>query len=424
MRRAIIVLGIALLAGSGYWLWHNLEWKEEEVDRGYSEAARQNPLLAAEQFLRSTGLATESRRGFSLIDGMGSDTSPVAANDNLVLINAHRTLHRERLDTLWAWVHTGGHLLVSTRNRFLGSSSPEQDPLLARLGVSLTVAVKSEDGAIESGGGQARGRRVGKEPRHRPEATGETRRQDTENTVPESKTGCPPPAVNVNFAGQAEPLRIGWYNRRSLVDNSGLASGWVESRLGVKLLQFELGEGMITLTTDNQIWANHRIDCHDHAYLLWLFTGNAGKTWFVINRDAPSLWSTVWRAAPYGMIFALLALLLWLWKQPIRFGPILVYTRLERRRFLEHAEANAAFLWRHGQQQLLINSLREDINQRLRARHRGVEELARAVRVNLLSRITLLPAPVVTDAMLGAAGDSEQDFQQLVAQLQIIRSRL
>ncbi|TQV71357.1 DUF4350 domain-containing protein [Exilibacterium tricleocarpae] len=419
VRRIIATVTVAVLAGLAFWLWRSIEWKEEEVDRGLSEAARQNPMLAAERFLRSLGLAAESRRGFALLDQIHTDTSPIAATDNLILINAHRTLGEERLETLWQWVQNGGHLIVSTRNQFLGNSNPEQDLLLARLGITLVDEAAMREALADepqeqrpNDPGRARGRSAAETDLPAPAAT------------PDAEPGCFPQTVEVIFDGEQQPLQADWYGGHSFVDGGDRATGWINSQFGVKLLQFELEQGMITVTTDNGIWTNTDIDCHDHAYMLWLFAGDTSKTWFIINQDAPSLWSTLWRAAPYGMLFATLALLLWLWKQPVRFGPIRVQTQLDRRRFIEHSQANAAFLWRHRQQHTLIENLRNTINQQLRRRHRGYAQLSAGAQLETLQRVTSLPLPLLERAMLGAVGTGEQEFQQLVAQLQKIRNCL
>lgn len=107
-KQIVIAAVVILLLVIGFGLWQQLEWVEEEVDRGFSDEARQKPTLAAERFLRSLDLQAESRRGFSLLDEMSGGASPVTLDDNLVLINAHRTLREKRLQTLWQWVEDGG----------------------------------------------------------------------------------------------------------------------------------------------------------------------------------------------------------------------------------------------------------------------------------------------------------------------------
>ncbi len=427
-KQIVIAAVVILLLVIGFGLWQQLEWVEEEVDRGFSDEARQKPTLAAERFLRSLDLQAESRRGFSLLDEMSGGASPVTLDDNLVLINAHRTLREKRLQTLWQWVEDGGHLIVSARNRFLGNSNPEQDLLLARLGVELideaeyrlqVEQLQQQDAADPPAPTQ-------QQPSQQPAAQDGDPQiyRDLPETIVQLKSGCSPAVVEVTFRDEDEPLKANWYGQPSLIDSQDRASGWISSEGGLKLLQFEIGEGMITVTTDNQIWTNRRIGCHDHAYMLWLFAGDSGKTWFVINQDSPSLWVTLWQAAPFGLALSLLALLLWLWQQAVRFGPILIRTHIERRRFLEHTQANAAFLWRHGQQHTLIKSLRDDINQRLRWRHRGFDELPEKQQVESLQRLTALPAVFIKEAMFAEAGAGEQDFQRLVEQLQQLRNRL
>ena len=42
------------------------------------------------------------------------------------------------------------------------------------------------------------------------------------------------------------------------------------------MMQFEVGEGLLTIVTDPSIWTSYRIDKYDHAYLLWILSAGEG----------------------------------------------------------------------------------------------------------------------------------------------------
>ncbi len=91
--------------------------------------------------------------------------------------------------------------------------------------------------------------------------------------------------------------------------------------------------------------------------------------WFLINQDAPSLAAIVWRNAGYGVLAALLALVLWLWATSVRFGPVLVIEQSGRRNLAEHIYASAMLLWRNQQHPQLLKLLRKEILEHLNEQH-------------------------------------------------------
>jgi Domain of unknown function (DUF4350) len=190
------------------------------------------------------------------------------------------------------------------------------------------------------------------------------------------------------------------------------------------LLYFDIGEGSVTITSDNTIWANQRIDCHDHAYGLWRLVNPDGRVWFLINQDAPSLAAILWRNASYGVIAGIIALALWLWSLSVRFGPVLVVEQSGRRSLAEHIYASAMLLWRKQQHPQLLNVLRKEILERLDEQHPNLDQASGEQRLEFLHQLTGISQADIKQALFADGLHHPQEFAAAIAHLQTIRKQL
>lgn len=190
------------------------------------------------------------------------------------------------------------------------------------------------------------------------------------------------------------------------------------------LLYFDVGEGSVTITSDNYIWANSRIDCHDHAYGLWRLVNPDGRVWFLVNQDAPSLASILWRNASYGVLAALIALALWLWAKSLRFGPVLIVEHTGRRSLAEHIYASAMLLWRKQAHPQLLELLRKEVLDRLNEQHPNLNQATQEQHVEFLQELTGINAADIQKSLYSIALHHPQDFATAIAHLQTIRKQL
>lgn len=190
------------------------------------------------------------------------------------------------------------------------------------------------------------------------------------------------------------------------------------------LLYFDIGEGSVTITSDNYIWSNQRIDCHDHAYGLWQLVNSSGRVWFLVNQDAPSLAAILWRNASYGVIAGISALILWLWASSLRFGPLLVVEQSGRRSLAEHIYASAMLLWRKQQHPQLLNVLRAEIIERLNKQYPNLDKTATEQRIELLHQLTGISPADIKQALFAEDLHHPQKFATAIAHLQSIWKQL
>lgn len=469
----------AAMIGLGYWWYTTLVWEEKEIDLGYSKEARQNDFLAAEIFLRKQGVQATSVKNLSLLDKHSWRNLKLGAQDTLVIINGNKTLTQERYDALYEWVENGGTLITSTQNPFIGTHTSEEDLLLNDFNIELPPEEKDTDAgsllekladsfdeedsddsdeepseastdnqdAVEtstadSSAKNTESEKINDDKSQQDEKNGQNKKKAKTEDKPENYYRCalketPTP---ITFAGEEQPLNFDFSGTPEFIyydyvahdsDNDENAESDDESeedyhydKSHEHLLYFDIGEGSVTITSDNHIWSNQRIDCHDHAYGLWRLINPEGRVWFLINQDAPSLASILWRNASYGVSAGIIALILWLWANSVRFGPVLVVEQSGRRSLAEHIYASAMLLWRKQQHPQSLNLLRKEIFDRLDEQHPHLNQPSGDQRMEFLHHITGIAQTDIKQALFADGLHHPQEFAAAIAHLQTIRKQL
>lgn len=482
VRQRWLLLGaiVLILIGACYWWSTKLVWEEKEVDRGYSKEAYRNGFLAAEIFLRKHGVQATTVKNLSLLDNQSWRNIKLGAHDTIVIVNGYKALSEERYDSLYDWVENGGTLITSTQNPFVGTHTSEEDVLLSDFNINLAPQEKNKDHrdpleklADELDKAVERAEKeddveasdeVSAEPEvevsEDAEESGGIDKAVSEDKItkaenPEkkkAKDGKPEEYYrcsldqtpsNITFGGEDIAIAFDFSHSRPFIyydyvahtennegnspDNDAPDSDEENHHHDEKqrhLLYFDVGAGSITITSDNYIWANPRIDCHDHAYALWRLSNPKGRVWFLVNQDAPSLASILWRNASYGVLAALIALLLWLWAKSLRFGPVLVVEQTGRRSLAEHIYASAMLLWRKQEHPQLLELLRKEILDRMDEQHPNLTQATREQRVEFLQELTGINAADIEKALYSIALRQPQDFAAAIAHLQTIRKQL
>lgn len=434
-RKLIIGALIAVFIGLGYWWYTTLEWEEKEIDLGYSKEAKQNDFLAAEIFLRKQGVRATSIKNMRLLDQHSWRNLKLGERDTIVLINSYKTLTWERYSALYDWVENGGTLITSTQNPFVGAHTDEEDVLLQDFNISLEPE-KIDPDTRDLFERFADDLDDSKEDESKEEESAEKKEEDK----PENYYRCAldETPTSVTFAAEEKSLDFDFSRSRpflfedgassdeELTDNENEATEHEETKNKNRehLLYFEIGNGSITITSDNMIWSNQRIDCHDHAYGLWRLINPDGRVWFLVNQDAPSLAVLLWRNAKYGVIAGFVALLLWLWAKSLRFGPTFRIEQNGRRSLAEHIYASAMLLWRKNEHPQLLDIMRKDILARLDEHHPNLLQATREERAVFLQELTGIAAADIQQALFSVALRNPQDFATAIAQLQTIRKHL
>lgn len=426
-QRTVILLLVALLVlAAGLWLSRYFEWKIEELDLGQSDTARKDQFLAAQRFLALQGVRGQTLRSFSLLDNLRWQDEQLNVDDTLILLNAHKLLKDQRFTALLDWVGRGGTVIASTDNVFIGNNTETRDLLLEHFELEVVRVDDDEDvadGEQPDADDTATSALDDDEESDPAEAADLT---EEEKIAADLHLRCEflSNIVDVNFAQEKDPLQIDYGGGTSFNFYGEEPESWSGDDDGVHLAAFTWGNGRVIINSDNHIWNNRRIDCHDHAYALWKLINPNGKVWFLVNQDAPSLWSVLWQSTPYGALAALLALALWLWAKAVRFGPILTRTDSGRRSLAEHIHASATLLWRRQQHPYLVTLLRNELQQNLRYHFPQFDSWSAAEQIAHLQTLTTLSETELETALFSNQLQSPQDFTAAVALLQTIRKSI
>ena len=448
MQNKVVGIILFILAlGFGIYLWTQLEYYEEEVEKGYSVAAYLNPYLAAEQYVRSLGHQAESSYQLEMSDDVANDAT-------LFISNANHVLDERRADSLIEWMQKGGHVIIAAQVLTEG----DEDVFLSRFGVEK-YSNETEDDFVDEDDNESEddNKSNGKEQESLGDRLREANRQLQQeqekrlarekaekegklNTVAdqlryeESQFNASDLAT-LEFDGVEGKVQIlidreeYLYHDSFYWDDDTEYEGykpfyWEGNDNGIIFMQFDVGDGLLTVIGDGSIWDNERIGLFDHALLLQILTDGNELVVFLRGADVPSLFELIWQNYFELCIVLAILLCLWLIYRGRRFGPILDTTDRGRRSYREHLSAVGDFYWRHKQREDLLNHARDAIWRDFNKKYfsaRGAGETEMFERMALL---TGKSAEYIRNMMRGEAPQDEFKFTQLIQTLQQIRKQL
>ncbi len=366
--RASVVAGLVLvcvLAALAAWFWVSFDRVPVIVEGGPERAARANPFLAAERLLNEIGYPASAHARLSELPP--PDTA-------LFMPGSRRKLSSHMVRQLTDWVSGGGHLLVSAQGSGDGARA---DPLVEGFGVRVEHDTDAQQEADAEPG----------------EALG---------------------SLAVEFSGT---MRL----RASGPDADVLAS----DAHGARVISVPAGRGRLTVASDYDFASNESIGRHDHAVFLVRLIELHGvrAAWLVLRGDeVPGLWERLRADAWQAMSSIGVLLVLWIWSQGLRFGPLLSQPGPVRRRLLEHIEASGRFMWRRGKADALLQTVRESLLRSIEFRHPGWSGSARLYR--RLEEMSGLPMATVKAALETHQVKHEQRFVQIIRTLETLRKKL
>ncbi len=391
----LILLGIAL-ALLGYGLYLSIEFYEETIETRWSREALRNPYLAAQQFMTRSGIDVvdaDSLLELESLDGVGT----------LFVSEANQVVTPRQLRQLRNWLEAGGSVIYTA-----DSVDHEDDLLLAAFDVSVEWYADDDAGDERSLSETIREyNRQLEEGRSREEIL----RDPAFDGADEARN-----LTTVEFGGDIGDLRIHFRDRRILghpyIEGTGQDAdrpqpvSWSYSNHGIHLMQFEVGDGLLTIISDPSIWTSYRIDRYDHAYLLWILADDRGDFAFLRPVLQDSLWTLLARHAGELLIASGLLVLLWIWHQGRRFGRIVPRDASRTRALAEHFSSLSHYLWHRRQGDYLIAPLRQRVLRRASLRLGEFARADEARQMELLGERAGVRAEAVANAM------SNNDFTE------------
>ncbi len=365
-RRLISLLLIGLLlifsAFSTKWFFNNFEKKEVERTTGYSAKARLNKFLAAEYYLRNLGFEVESDNNRAhLLESHNSYQT--------ILINDYGPkLSPTHFKKLKAWLENGGHLIF-TANDFQYTYDEVGD--------------EEENNQFDK---EFRNNQLLEEygvlPRYTNFNDYEDDCEDCDNDEDNTPTFTllDGSEINVDFSSST-----------NLIDKNNNASFSLSTRYGNHLLQYDIGDGKLTVLTENNFLSNDYIGDGDHAYLLSLLSAAShspdNKILLLYNSQSDSIFTLVWKYGKEACIAFLALLILYLWSMRNRLGPLLPHTSYANRNIIEHLRAIARFSWRQDHGMQLLSQSRIACEKALINRYPPLKQMSTQERLDHISDI-------------------------------------
>lgn len=429
MTRVFLAATLLIAAAATAAFLYLFERYSEEVDRGWGAEARRNPYLAAEQFLAADGLNTRRADNISVLNNLTPD-------DTLYLASSSQAYNQRRADELLGWVDGGGHAIVVAH----AAGEDERDWLLDRLEISLEErdGIDFEHPFREFFGEDAEefeGKSASEILREHNRRLREGEQKKKEEAAEEKKPPRNPDVdpedlvtLSTGDGGEYQLHFIDHYLLRHPALGKEKADGgpvfWARIHrddTGVPFMQFERGDGLITIVADGEIWHSDRIGHFDHAYLLHLLASD-GDFVFLTRPRFDSLAELARRYAAEFFLAGALALLAWLLYRSRRFGPRAPEPETARRSLLEHISACGHYYWRAGHCENLVHQQRAALLRRL-----GGERANPPIRRKLCTQLaaqTGLDESAIAATLWGDPPRSEETFTEQMRKLQQIEAAL
>jgi len=406
-----VMVIVPLLLGLLAWgLYSSIETYEETEHSGWSREALYNPYLAAQLFMTQSGFEVtdvDSLVKLEQLDGLGT----------LFFSDANQVQTPRQLDQVMAWLESGGNVIYS-------ANEVEHDDDLLLQAFAVDVEWREQD--AESDDDQRPLSEILREYNRQVEA-GKSR-EEVVDSLGEPK----PSLTKVRFGDDIGELEIAFDSARVLrhvsVDDSDAEVkfqpfSWLNSEHGIHLMQFEVGEGLLTILSDPGIWSSYQIDRYEHAYLLWLLSSDEGG--FAILRSVlrESIWTLMARNASEFLIAAGLLSAVLMWHLASRFGRLLPRDLSRRRALGEHFSSLSHYLWKRRRSAYLLAALRQSVLRRASLTLGGFAQADQAAQFELIAERCDLQ-PEVIARVFGNDDFNEASFVVAVRLLKHIEQSL
>ncbi len=442
----IAILFSLLIGFSVYSFYQTHEYKEVETHTGFKGEARNNPLYAARLFLKRMGIPTSSKES---VQGMGGfpDTNTV------IILNSNRSsLSGKRTEAILDWVKSGGHLIAQATSDW--SYFGKDDDLAKDSEDDNDDNNKSEkhDEAYQDEINAIMEKRQSRDPLQRKlgirtgkrvsfyapwdDITDKGKDEDTDENEGESLNDifnanirkAKQHKIKLKNAPDELTLRSDWFYPLILEKDRMATSEQIKIDHHTFIIRQHLGKGMVTIASDLAFINNRTLEQSDHAEILWQLVhglhnslNQPAEIWLINHDEMPSLWTLMWR---YGWAFLasmILLFLAWLLSSSRRFGPMIPKQTENRRSLNEHISSSGNFYWKHDKKQLLVDSSRQALMQRLAQIHPGWAQLQQDEQLQILVEQTGMKPETLQKLLFDKTVEQSEEFTYLIRQLENIR---
>jgi hypothetical protein len=440
----LLVLTLCLLSTS-------CKFRDEEVVIGYKGKARSDPFLAAQYLLKEYD---HDAAKLTVLKKL-----PEEPLDKVLVLSGENGISEGRARQLLQWVDDGGHLIYalagcrpySDWNIFgiISNVAPrtgkeQKDPLLLALDVELSdrsIDLKEKlnepvKEAAESKKDKAEND-AGVDKADAAEETKAKAKSKQEKAETNDKTD-PPNAKDLAAALEDAGMRsyeLQWNSRTYDLELSQLVTFKLTRKLrtgefaagpvdAAAALGLRRGLGRITLINHARPFRNRYLADHDHAGLLLDLVGDdPAEVQFVLSLEG-SFWGMLWQKAWMAILALALLVLLWLWRNLPRFGPVRHVELHETKHFLEHITALGHFFHALKRNDILLTAAADAVRARALRRFPHLHAGGEAALNALLMERSGLPEDRVHAAMSPPVSQQPHHLVRMLHDLQKLRQSL
>lgn len=418
-------------------------WEEVTIPLGYRGAARLDPFLAAQRLLQEYDHHTERLPALKEMP---------YSEEGVIILSAEAGMPEGRAQQLLDWVQDGGHLiyamagcapyndwgLFSSLNTFAYPGNEDrQDPVLERLGVKLE-GLHAEDGL-----GKKKKKQSASSDDAKPEESEDKAPEDAKKAEPEPESKTTPDDPGAKKPKIKEPedvptsrgtIHIGdetYYVdfpdqlRLSLDRKLRRGEFAAESKDKTMALSLHYGSGRVTVLNHARPLRNRYLDENDHArWLLALIGEEPRHVQFIVSMQQ-SFWGLLWKKAWMPLIGLGLLVLIWLWMNLPRFGPLQQVVLHDTKHFSEHIGALGQFFHRLRRPDVLLLAAADAVRARAIRSHPHLVHQDDSALIDLLSERTDLSKDRIRAAFVPHTGKvAGHDMVRLLQDLQTLKKAL
>ncbi|MDT0594753.1 DUF4350 domain-containing protein [Glaciecola petra] len=376
----------------------NLERVEQEIDQGFQKEANEEPFLALQMHMQSYNIDV-------ILSGKAED---LFEDNSLAPLNPHYTdliifdtaeiaVSKEISNKLFAWIEQGGHVIVGL-DTLEGASTFTGNHFLRQL------EVETHDYDREL--------------------------LDSEFNVSTKINTADFGEINVNVE---DSLYITVSDNEELVYSASvLSSAYVDEPIAqdkihfydkASIIQVAIGQGLVTLMTDVQIWDNYQIDAEDNAFYIHQLAKEADAI-YLMSFSEPLMWySIIVNFSPAFYWILIFVALINIWFFAVRFGAIKQVEDTVVTYFSQHIKVAGLFYWDTGQKHKLIDDVRSQLLDELRLRMSHPNP-STASMLAALSNISSWPEASLHTLILEPINLNETHFIKLMQDLQALRKMI
>ena len=375
--QAIVALGLSALI---VWVARHTYWDEVTIPVPPKGEAARNPYYALTRLAESLDIHA------TMIGSL--DALPP---DGIVLVNnPYDDLRHEPLESLQAWVHSGGRLIIR------GSTLIASEPLQIWSGIRPPLR-ESYSARPPAGPSAFR-------------------------APPRPEDDCKRMAVDIN----------GVANGQSLVLCQALPNGFASERVpswslsdskGMQVLRVTIGRGELTVIGPFSMLTNWGVPRGDHAEIFVAAVGlkHGDRLEILSPTRAEPLPVLLWRLAAPAVVFLFVAAVLTILRHLPRFGPPIPAAAPIRRSLAEQIRSNARFALRTQKLKSLRAAIRQGLDEAAQRQIAGYALMGPRKRAEALAASTGIDAATINAALVADSGGSVNEHRAAITLLDACR---